>query len=97
MTDDKLEKLLNTEMNVKMDGCAILIILRILTNAMADDEEIGQVLDSFSMTEDDVDGLSVNGKMLVSASTYMAVAAQKTFGAEFVNNLYGFNAPSGIQ
>lgn len=96
MNTKKIERLLNKETNVRMDGCAMLVLLRIVTDALANDEEIGPLLGSLALMNEGAKDLSTHGRMLMSASGYIANAARETFGEEYLAQIYGLNNNSGM-
>ncbi len=88
MKKDEINRLLNEEHDITMDGCAMLVAMMAILEKMCYDEEIGPLLNDntiFEVNEDEE--LSVHGRMLISAGAYIATAASEVFGEQYVRDL----------
>jgi hypothetical protein len=88
MNKATVNRLLNEEHTVTMDGCALLVLTRVLLDAVSRDEELAETLDAGNVTQEDADTLSVRSRMMLSAGAYLAVAAINIFGENYMREIF---------
>lgn len=92
MNTKKINRLLNQEQKVKMDGCAVLVLMMTILEKISNDEELAPMLvDRYLFDVAESESLSSHGRMLMSAGAYVATAAANIFGDKYVEDLLDGN------